>query len=564
MKPLKFLGITATIVTLSACMNLKKGVVEDVAKTKKGPENAPTKSITNFSSALRCMDNLMISYGVQPFSVLAEDLSDKTKKLDTGTRDMLITAVSDMTKRSGAVKLIAYGSDSGNLISFLQTAGKQTVYSEIPKFDIRGSISQMDSDIISKNVSAGAGIPEFGVGFSKDASGTILGLDLSMVNTSNMSVIPGVTSRNQILIIKSGSGVDSDGTIRKAGINFAVSFGANEGSAQALRNLIELATVELFGKLLKLPYWTCLGADPENQAIKQEIDDWYYSLNSNNELVGFTQNQLFKRGYYDGVVDGNPSAEYEKSVALMKLDLHMPSDPNVDKSMFAAMLNTPMPESAKSRVAVRPQAENDEPQVADGGAQPQPQQAAAAETQASASADTAAAQAATAAAAAAASAASSDQQVASLGNTGVVDAIESNSLFINAKSNKTTFAPGERLTLVVKSNRSAHMYCFFHDDSKQIMRVFPNRFRKTSFVNAGEEIELPGNMPFEVTAAKNGEPETLGCFTTEKEILDELPTRIRVLDFVSLDVKSMQDIRESVGNLSGNTMAEAYFQIKTR
>jgi len=96
------------------------------------------------------------------------------------------------------------------------------------------------------------------------------------------------------------------------------------------------------------------------------------------------------------------------------------------------------------------------------------------------------------------------------------------------------------------------------------MRIFPNRFRKTSFVTAGEEIELPGNMPFEVTAAKNGEPETLGCFTTKKEILEELPTRIRVLDFVSLDVKSMQDIRESVGSLSGTSMAEAYFQIKTR
>lgn len=550
-------------------MNLKKDVADEVTVSKKGPEYAPTKNITNFSSSLRCMDDLMISYGVEQFSVLAEDLNDKTKKLDTGTRDMLITAVSDMTKRSNAIKLIAYGADSGNLISFLQTAGKQNVYNDVPKFDIRGSISQLDSDVVSKDVDAGAGIPEFGLGFSKSASGTVLGLDMSMVNTSNMSVIPGVTSRNSILILKSGSGIDSDGTIRKAGINFSVSFGKNEGSAQALRNLIELATVELFGKLLKLPYWSCLGADPENEAIKQEIDDWFYSMNNNKEIVGFTQMQLFKRGYFEGIIDGQPSQDYEKSVAMMKLDLNMENDAKVDKKLFSAMLNTAMPESAKTRIAVRPQPEQDTEQTAvanaesEAATQAAPEEPAAATT---AAASAAAAQATPAAAAAATpEPAPSTAQVASINSAGVIDAMEGdNALIISSKSNKKVFDPGERLTLMVKSNRAAHMYCFFFDDSKQIMRVFPNRFRKTSFVSAGEVIELPGNMPFEVTASKNGEPETLGCFTTEKEILDDLPNRIRVLDFVSLDVKSMQDIRESVDKLSGSSMSEAYFQITTR
>jgi len=559
MKYLKIISVTATIFSLSACMSLKKDVVEKAEIGKKGPENAPTKNITNFSSALRCMDDLMISYGVNQFSVLAEDLKDQTKNVNTGTRDMLITAISDMTKRSNAIKLIAYGADSGNLISFLQSAGKKNVYNTIPKFDIRGSISQMDKNVVSENINAGAGIPEFGTGFSQSASGSILGLDMSIVNTNNMSVIPGVTSRNSILIMKTGAGGDADGTIRKAGISFTISYGASEGEAQALRNLIELASVELFGKLLKLPYWTCLGADPENESVKQEIDDWYYSLNTNKELVGFTQNQLFKRGYYEGEVDGKPSAEYEKAVAMMKLDMHLPNDATVDKNYFATMLNTPMPETAKTRIAIRPQPQSDQ-QTALASAQHAPAEQTSAPPQASAPKPQKAPEP---------KVDTQSQQVASLTNAGVMDAMNeksgsSSSLIITAKSNKSIFQPGERLTLIVKSTRNAHMYCFFHDDSKQIMRVFPNRFRKTSEIFAGEEIELPGNMPFEVTASKNGEPETLGCFTTEKEVLDELPTHIRVLDFVSLDVKSMQDIRESLGGLAGKTMSEAYFQIKTR
>lgn len=575
MKYFKNIATAVTALTLSACANLTQNVASDIDKAKKGPEFGPTKNITNFSHALRCMDNLMISYGVEKFSVLAENLDDKTEKINAGTRDMLITAVSDMTKRSRAINLIVYGNDSGHLISYLKTAGRKQVYNDVPKYDIRGSISQLDKDVVRKQFDAGAGIPEFGVGYASSAAGSILGVDLSIVDSSTLAVMPGVTSRNSIVIMKSGTGVDSDGTIRKAGINFSISFRKSEGSAQAVRNLIELATVELFGKLLKLPYWTCLGADPANPAIAQEIDDWFYSMKANNEIVGFTQNQLFKRGYYKGVIDGQPSSEYEKSVAMLKIDMKLPHDAKVDNKLFSAMLNTPMPEDAASRIATyvdpKDMAKKQEiakAKLAQQQAQLLAQQKAQLESQQKAKqqAQLAAQQQ---------SQQQKQQQLAmqqtpaaapaKLNNSSVQNAMKSsNKLVISSRNKKSLFKPGERLTLVVKSKRSAHMYCFFHDDSKQIMRVFPNRFRKTSFVNADEEIELPGNMPFEVTASKNGQPETLGCFTTEREILDELPNNIRVLDFVSLDVNSMDDIRNSVGKLAGNSMSEAYFQIKTR
>ena len=44
------------------------------------------------------MDTLLIDYGVRDDA--DEDLDDETKKLNVGARDMLISSVSDMTRRS--------------------------------------------------------------------------------------------------------------------------------------------------------------------------------------------------------------------------------------------------------------------------------------------------------------------------------------------------------------------------------------------------------------------------------------------------------------------------------
>src|SRR5262245_25356390 len=96
--------------------------VRETANARTGPAASPQRSITGFSSALRCMDNMLVDYGVRDISMLVEDIHDQTKKVNAGTRDMLITAVSDMTRRSRALRLVAYGKDASNAISFLASA----------------------------------------------------------------------------------------------------------------------------------------------------------------------------------------------------------------------------------------------------------------------------------------------------------------------------------------------------------------------------------------------------------------------------------------------------------
>src|SRR5262245_24450636 len=92
----------AAAAALAGCSTLevKQQTVEQTKTARTGPEGAPFRSITGFSGALRCMDNMMIDYGVRDLSMLVEEIGDNTKKVNAGTRDMLITALSDMTRRS--------------------------------------------------------------------------------------------------------------------------------------------------------------------------------------------------------------------------------------------------------------------------------------------------------------------------------------------------------------------------------------------------------------------------------------------------------------------------------
>jgi hypothetical protein len=249
--------------------------------------------------------------------------------------------VSDMTKRSRAVRLVVYGPDAGNLIGFLHQAERKTAYANIPKFDIKGSISQFDENVAKKEASLGAAIAEyFNFGYARTGGATIMGVDLTMVNTADLSVVPGVTARNAALIQKQGLGLDSDAQYKKLGINFTTALSRAEGNAQALRNLIELAVIELFGKLTKTPYWLCLGADPGSEAVRTEMADWYYTMTGDaSEIIAYFQHQLAVRGLYAGPVDGKGNAALGEAISRYRVALGLAAGSKIDREFFAAYLN---------------------------------------------------------------------------------------------------------------------------------------------------------------------------------------------------------------------------------
>jgi hypothetical protein len=341
-RPALWLALAAA---LGGCttMDVKKKALEETQTVRSGPEAPPFRSITGFSAGLRCMDNMMIEHGIRDVSMLVEDIFDQTKKVNAGTRDMLITAVSDMTRRSRAIRINAFGRDATNVISYLAQAQRQSLYDVIPQFDIKGSVSQFDEQVIRNTQDLGASFrPFLNLGLSRDAATNILGLDLSVLSTSDMSVLSGVTSRNSVVILKAGKGFDADAAYHKLGVSFSMSLSRSEGQSQALRGLVELAAIELMGKLTKTPYWRCLGADAEtNEEIKLEMSDWYYAMaRTRIELVAYFQQQMRRRGYYDGPIDGQFNPAIDEAIANYREAIGMSKEPTIDEALFKSYLNS--------------------------------------------------------------------------------------------------------------------------------------------------------------------------------------------------------------------------------
>ncbi len=482
------------------CVPVKQDVKEELPKLVKGPEEAPKRTITNFSQALRCMDNLMISYGVYDVSMLVEDIKDSTDNVKVGAKDMLISAISEMTRRSHAIRLIAYGNDSGNLVSFLSTAGQTTQYAVIPQYDIRGSITQLDKSVAAKDVAGGINVSEIGIGGAKTANASVMALDLAVIDTKDYSVIPGVVSKNSIVIFKEGKGVDSDASIGKFGINFSMNLTRSEGDAQALRNLIELASVELVGKLTKTPYWTCLGIDPQKQEIQDEVHDWFYNLVADQKIVQYFQLHLANRGYYKGAIDGQFNPELTESIKDYQAGLRMEATGNIDRALFDALLNKSVP---PRRPAV------------------------------------------------AATSASAPLGAASL------------DIGFNGKA-ASKLNRGEQFAVTVQPDRDTHVFCYFASEDGSIQRFFPNRFSPDSLVKQSAPLTLPGKMPFKLFASSEGNQERMACFSAPQPLMGKLPSAVKGTDFENLPVTSLEQVEAEFTKLVGNEMGGKYLEINVR
>jgi hypothetical protein len=520
------IAVAAAALAGCSALDVKQQTVTETKALAKGPEQTPFRSITGFSQGLRCMDNLMIDYGVRDVTMLVEDIFDQTKKVNAGTRDMLISAVSDMTRRSRSMRVVAFGRDATNVISFLASAQRQSAYDVIPQYDIKGSISQFDENVIRNQKDAGFSIsPYLNLGIARDAATNILGLDLSVLTTDDMGVLPGVTSRNSVVILKSGKGFDADAAYHKFGINYSMNLARAEGQSQALRGLVELATVELIGKLTKTPYWSCLGVtDPKaNAETKLEMFDWYHAMAATRvELIGYFQNQMRQRGFYDGPIDGEFNPAFDEAIANYRGELGLSREARLGEDLFYAFL------SADHTKIKRP-------------AQPARYVA-----PASVAAATPTPAAPTAAAAAA------PPPAAPL------------KLSVTTPNQQTRFARGEAIKLALAPSHDAHVYCYLQDENAHVIRFFPNRFARDSRIAAARPLELPGAMRFQLSMNTKGVPETISCFATPRDVMATLPQTLVGTDFEPLPGATLDSIRAAFHKASDGAVAQENFRVQAK
>jgi hypothetical protein len=507
-KPIVWLVCSTML--LSACVSNPSQQTLSEVRSQANPTDRSSRAVTNFTPALRCMDEMMFNQGIRDITLMMEEFRDITQKLPISTRDMMTSAVSDMTRRSRAVRLSVFGSDQQNLTQFLQQAQKQSAFAVVPQYSMRGNISQLDDGVEKRGASVGLGLAErlFGVRFGTETKFSVLGFDAALVETEGMTLLPGVSSKNlTVLASRDASAGDGEAKLTNPGLDVVFSFSASrsEGTAQAARNMVELAAVELMGKLVRLPYWQCVNVSDSDPEVQREMEDWFLSMDA-QELRSFLQERMRERRYFEGAIDGQESARFSEATTAYRRAMGLPPTGDMDLAFFKRFIVVPV---AKGPLAALPRKSR----------------------------------------LAAATATPPESTLATAPAPAPAPALEPAVQPVAAQLSlvAATTASRKGLALEVQSTSSGYLYCYSQDPvSQKIVRIFPNRFVRDPRIDAGKPVRLPDGQRFVLNPAAQ-----YACLHAPREVYGDLPAPLRWGDFEEIRLKSFDEIRAHFSEVSG-------------
>ena len=252
---------------LSACAIPPVKPPEAIAETHS--TTYPVRTLTGFTEGLVCMDKMFIARKVEPVYITAAPIPDYSESrggAGYAARDMLISAIAEMGKESAALRFVAFDRQTPDIVA-LQSSHPKKGSLRIPDFFIRGAVTQINTSPYAKQRGASLNIGQLGDqfqggGLSTSGSLTLasVSLDMAIGLVNNYQILPGVFSANTFSVEKRGSSDEVSISLKKLGAVYSVSENSAEALSRALRVLVEVGAIELFGKLYNLPYWECLAA----------------------------------------------------------------------------------------------------------------------------------------------------------------------------------------------------------------------------------------------------------------------------------------------------------------
>ena len=503
---------------LVGCGGLPSKSSLETVRSQQNPVDRSQRTITNFTPALRCMDEWMFKAGTRDVTLMMEELRDATQKVPISARDMMTSAISDMTRRSRAVRLSVFGSDQGNLAQLLQQAQKTQAFSVVPEFNLRGTISQFDEDV-QRQSSTLSLLAEraFGVRLGNELRFSVLGFDAALVRTDSFTLVPGASSKNTTVIAKrNASAGDGQGRLLGAGAVFSFDASRAEGNAQAARNMIELSAVELIGKLIRAPYWQCLGLPDDHPEVVREIEDWFFAMDE-SERIAFVKERLRERRYFDGALDATRSPGFDEAMLDYRRALGLPASGPLDMAFFKRFVTAEAPTGPLAALARSPVGVT--------------------RTASSAGLVTLAL-----------TPASSKASVQDAGST-----TPPLQVFTRATGN------GQAEVQLVAAS-AGYVYCYAQDPVTQaIQRVFPNRFVRDPRLAAGALLALPGAGRFTLDARHR-----FACIHAPREVYNDLPSSLRWGDFEDIRLAGFEQIRQAFAQTSKLPVALVPAQVITR
>jgi hypothetical protein len=311
-----------------------------------------------------------------------------------------------------------------------------------------------------------------------------------VVSTGDLALVPGASSKNTVVVTRDDKGVgDGQAQIHNGNLSFSFDVAHNEGVAQALRNMIELSTIELTGKLLRLPYWGCLNINVADPEVQREMEDWFLSMQGTPELTRFVQDQLRNRKFYDGPADGVSNAATADALAAYRRGVVMGDAGELDFELFKAFLLRPIPKAPEKPFT----AEKTTP-----------------------------------------------------GQPGTAGA-PGKEIKLSVRVAKTRYRKGEPIELTVSTSLPGYVYCYVQSPTTgKIQRIFPNRFMRDPRLEANTPLLLPGAQGFKMLAGgEDVKQQVVGCLATEREVYNDLPPALRWGDFEDIRLGTFDDIRDA-------------------
>ncbi len=488
-----------SVALLSACVTPKEHQTwkepEATVTTAAAPKASAVKTITNFSPALRCMDELFLAYGKNGIVITSTGIPDETGKVRTGTKEMLITAIAKMTVKSNAFEFIDFHGGGDDLARLFDAKGVDQM--RIPDYYIRGSITQMDDNTIRKSKGMGFFTQFLDASTTKDTAYDLLSMDMSIGDAASRKILPQTSTSNTMLITKQGNSAEMGvGKLGKIGLQFSLDFSRSEGLGATTRTLLELGLIETLGKFTQVPYWRCLDVDVTNPVIREQALE-IYDILTEAEKITFVQRKLGgSMARYKGPINGQMDPTLKDAILEYQAQNGLVADGRINFDLYANLMDDV--QNALAYVPSTP-ARSMSPASAPAPMPTSPSSAPAAPAMSS----------------------------------GFRVNLDSD------RGSRPNYKVGDFLNMSLSLTGDGTVYCYYEDSNRQVARIFPNQFAGNPTLRAGSTLRLPAGG-FKIRFDQAGK-ERVACIGADREQV--LPSNLKgAKDLTPLPVRSLDEV----------------------
>jgi Domain of unknown function (DUF4384) len=448
------------------------------------PTSRPTRSLSSMSPSLMCMDHMFRQADLPTTLITSKQIPDVSGKIAVATKDMIVTALSQMSRLSNAFRYIDYEVDISrqdtvqNMTAIMLNNNQMQL--QKPAIYVSGAVSFVDQNIISNHFEAGTSATRLETGYSNNRNATLIGLDLHMGDFKTRTIIPGLDSANEVVIGNASQGLDLAGKIGSYGVQFNVGRDYTQGPGAAVRTLVDLAMIELIGKWSRLPYWRCLTLDQNHPELQRQLRDWYDagSPASHSKLV---KTALASLGYIttQQVSEPNNTALIKAALGKYQADSGMVVTGVIDFPTYERVMRNYTTLDENGKLITVDWTPSGDLKVAD-------------------------------------TARTIDLQIK------------------NVQLDKTTFEVGDQIFLSTSVSRSSHVYCYLQEATGNMLRLLPNATNTESLMTADMSVRIPDwinpKPGFILDAAAPG-TEYVFCLATDEDVLPKLPEALKAAAF---------------------------------